>query len=181
MVWRAREVLAVQWPTPDVVDAARFAVTEAGEVVDALLRRKAVYRRNVTKPADWEGEVADTLLMLLTVMGPKWTGPYQDVMPSFPTWQYASDEWADYLAHDVASVLLTVLNHVASGYLTSGEYWSSGSGLWKPLWRIAGIPGYDMVYWLGRRIARVEASVVVAASTGEAWWRAPGEEGRDGG
>lgn len=64
--YRAR--LSNVWPTPPPLDALKFAVTEAAEVIDAELRTNPSYARNNDKDLDPLDEVADCLMMLVTAM-----------------------------------------------------------------------------------------------------------------
>jgi len=68
-VWDFRAVVAEFWPTPGVVDALRYAFTEAGEAVDARLRDKRPGdKRNRDKDADYLDEWADCAIMLITAL-----------------------------------------------------------------------------------------------------------------
>ena len=59
------------WPTPNRTDALRFACCEGAEVVDSVLRMNTDYvRSNDEKWVDYEKECADTIIMLLTFLGP---------------------------------------------------------------------------------------------------------------
>ena len=60
-LWAFREEMADAWPTPDTLDALRFAVTEAGEALDAWMRaNRPQYARNRER-LDWDGAVLDEL------------------------------------------------------------------------------------------------------------------------
>ena len=69
MVWEFRRQMVAYWPTPDTVDAARFAVTEIGEAMDAFLRLDGGYARNRERSPDVLDELADTAMMILTAIG----------------------------------------------------------------------------------------------------------------
>jgi len=75
MVWATREKLADVWPTPDTLDSLRFAVTEAGEAMDAWLRDKGGYARNTDKQHSVNAELADCAMMMLTAMGETFSIP----------------------------------------------------------------------------------------------------------
>ena len=72
IVWQWRAKLADVWPTPNCLDALRFAVTEAAEAMDAWLRLNGGYARNHDKSLSVEDELADCAMMLLTAAGEKW-------------------------------------------------------------------------------------------------------------
>jgi len=69
IVWQWRAKLADVWPTPNRLDALRFAVTEAAEAMDAWLRLNGGYARNHDKSLSVEDELADCAMMLLTAAG----------------------------------------------------------------------------------------------------------------
>ena len=71
MVWELRNEIQSVWPTPDVQDSLRFAVTEAAEAMDAFLTSKKQYVRNNpdNKHANMRDEAADCAMMLLTALG----------------------------------------------------------------------------------------------------------------
>lgn len=70
--FRAEMDANTAWKTPPVLDALRFAVTEAGEAMDAWLRVHGGYARNHEKQPDVYGELADCAMMLMTALGPEW-------------------------------------------------------------------------------------------------------------
>jgi hypothetical protein len=72
IVWQWRAKLADVWPTPNRLDALRFAVTEAAEAMDAWLRLNGGYARNHDKSLSVEDELADCAMMLLTAAGKDW-------------------------------------------------------------------------------------------------------------
>jgi len=72
IVWQWRAKLADVWPTPNRLDALRFAVTEAAEAMDAWLRLNGGYARNHDKSLSVEDELADCAMMLLTAAGEDW-------------------------------------------------------------------------------------------------------------
>lgn len=85
-VWAFRREMADVWPTPPPIDAAAFAVTEAGEAIDAELRTRGGYARNNVKEPDLFGELADWALMLLTTLEPDceidhWAMHVQSTLP----------------------------------------------------------------------------------------------------
>jgi len=69
VVWAYRQRLAHLWPTPDPQDSLRFAVTEAGEALDASLRQNPAYARNNHRNMSVEDELADCAMMLVTANG----------------------------------------------------------------------------------------------------------------
>ena len=69
LVWRYRDELAEWWPTPPTDHALAFAVTEAGEAIDAWLRTFPEYARNNDKHHEELDEWADCAMMLVTALG----------------------------------------------------------------------------------------------------------------
>lgn len=69
MVWEFRAVYGELWPTPDRVDALRFAFCESAEAMDAWLRMQPLFNRNRAKDLSVLDELADTAIMLLTALG----------------------------------------------------------------------------------------------------------------
>ncbi len=69
LVWGFRALVAEYWLTPEPEAALRYAFTEAGEAMDALLREKRpTDRRNNDKDHDRLDEWADCAIMLLTAL-----------------------------------------------------------------------------------------------------------------
>lgn len=69
MVWKYRQELEPYWKIPSTRDCARFAVCEACESLDSMLRLNKAYARNNAKDLSVEAELSDTLMMLLTAIG----------------------------------------------------------------------------------------------------------------
>ena len=72
-VWRGvmlvggiRELIGKQWPTPTPEDTLWFMVTEVGEVIDAVLRKKPEYMRNRPTKSSILQECGDVAMMALT-------------------------------------------------------------------------------------------------------------------
>jgi hypothetical protein len=137
-VWAFRAELADVWPTPPPLDAAAFAVTEAGEAIDAELRTRGGYARNNAKEPDLFGEMADWALMLLTTLGP----------------DYEIDHWATHVMSDLP----------AMNYDTALVYWSLSVGDYKVdsnitgiLHAIAAYPGMDLAAELDKRMKRIRS------------------------
>jgi hypothetical protein len=94
LVWKYRAELEPFWPTPKSArDSARFAVCEACESMDAMLRLNTDYARNNAKELSVEAELADCLMMMLTAIG-KVPTAYGDAWNDFDflTWD---DRWKD--------------------------------------------------------------------------------------
>jgi len=71
-VWQWREKSAAWFVIPDTADALAFAVTEAGEAVDAWLRQvgpKKGFKRNNHRDADIWAELGDCFFMCATALG----------------------------------------------------------------------------------------------------------------
>ena len=71
LVCQFREDTAAVFPEPGVRDSLRFAVTEAGEALDAHLRTNGEYKRNRDKDHSEHRELAQALFMLYTAYGPR--------------------------------------------------------------------------------------------------------------
>jgi len=97
-VWAARRALAAIWPLPPADDCARFAITELGEVFDALLRADPHYVRNHRKDYDLGHELAQLGMMALLV----YPGDFPEFNRGFS--DMIVDVQAD-LAETVASLL----------------------------------------------------------------------------
>jgi hypothetical protein len=137
-VWAFRHEMTDVWPTPPPIDALAFAVTEAGETIDAELRTRGGYARNNVKDPDFYGEMADWALMLLTALGP--------------------DCDIDHWSVQVPSVLPDM------NYETAFVYWYLASNGLLDVSRVVGIvhavaayPGMDLPAELDRRMARIRA------------------------
>ncbi len=72
MVWQLRAEIHATWPTPTDEDARFFVSTEVNEILEAYLRNERHYARNNTKLLNPVDELADLLMMALTVMGPEY-------------------------------------------------------------------------------------------------------------
>jgi hypothetical protein len=68
IVWQYRNKLERVWPTPGRIDSLRFAFTEAGEAMDAELRKVPQYARNDTRNMSVIEELADCAMMLCTAL-----------------------------------------------------------------------------------------------------------------
>lgn len=71
LVARLRQEVEAKWPTPSIMDAWAYLVTEVGEVGDALLRagfgHRKDYVRNHPREFNLEAELGDVHLMLCTL------------------------------------------------------------------------------------------------------------------
>ena len=141
-----------RWPTPGLLDAARFACTEAAEVMDAWLRMKG-YSRNTERCKSMDDEAADCALMLLTVLGDRWwTGWNDEDAFVFPLRHYRDGEWIDCLMMDAATVLSSALMH----YRHNGRGWLwQSQAVMRGLMRIAQRPEFDLEGAIGSRLARI--------------------------
>ncbi len=64
-----RAEMELYFPTPSVDDCLAFAVTEAGEAVDAVLRTNSIYKRNDKDKRHSEtGELSQCAMMLLSAI-----------------------------------------------------------------------------------------------------------------
>lgn len=98
IVWQYRAKLHAVWPTPDRIDALRFAYTEAGEALDAYLRTIPQYARNNHRNMSVSDELGDCAMMLCTALPEHYTFP-QHVDTTPPT--------LDGICFFVADALLT--------------------------------------------------------------------------
>lgn len=68
VVWEFRHEYSHLWPTPTPLDAARFAMMEACEALDAYVRLvHPRYSRNNQKELSIQDELADTIMMLVSI------------------------------------------------------------------------------------------------------------------
>ena len=72
IVWRYRNELERVWPTPHRIDCYRFAFTEAGEALDAELRKVPIYARNNDRNMSVPEELADCAMMLCSALPPNY-------------------------------------------------------------------------------------------------------------
>jgi len=79
MVWQLRAEIHATWPTPTAEDARFFVSTEVNEILEAYLRNEKHYARNNTKLLNPVDELADLLMMALTVMGPEYQYTYAEM------------------------------------------------------------------------------------------------------
>ncbi|MBE2198106.1 MAG: hypothetical protein IAE79_05810 [Anaerolinea sp.] len=87
LVWRFRQLAQPDYPTPNPVDSLYYAFTEAGEAIDAMLRKKRPNdKRNNRRNLDPLDEWADCAFMVLTALswyrGSECRGIYEPV--TFP-------------------------------------------------------------------------------------------------
>ena len=128
-VWATRREIEDQWPSPPPDDALRFSITEAAEMVDAVLRQNMSYKRNHRKQANLEQEVAHCAIMLLTALGEEFDWGQERIATSWGYWQ---------TSYQVA---------VGNGYQGTGVDWVEGlvsDALQEQLWSQA-----KQEYWHG--------------------------------
>jgi len=145
-LWAFREHMGDSWPTPDTLDALRFAVTEAGEALDAWMRaNRPQYARNRDRLNGEDAvldELADCAMMLLTALGPgEFVGHFTENDLS-----------------DLRGTPVSICCGVASAAETveQGNYFSDFSIEFELLY-IATYPGMDLPTRLNQRYARIKA------------------------
>jgi hypothetical protein len=99
-VWTFRRKYGNWWATPTILDAIRFAGTEAFKAVDALLRCNTSYARNNERQQDILEELADCAVMLLTALGPDYV-----FRPSNTAYPYPSEDFVDWVAGATGAAL----------------------------------------------------------------------------
>jgi len=107
-VWATRRKIKDQWPSPPPDDTLRFSITEAAEMVDAVLRQNPSYKRNHRKQVNLDQEVAHCAIMLLTALGEEFDWEQDRIVTSWGYWQ---------TSYQVA---------VVNGYQGSGVDWVEG-------------------------------------------------------
>ena len=143
MVWTLRNEIGAVWPTPDVQDSLRFAMTEAAEAMDAFLTAKQQYVRNNPddKHADIPGEAADCAMMLLTALGEHYW--FEDIVSS----QVASVDW---LCYHVAQANVR-LNELPGAYPRFDEF----REILNALSTIDALCNGSFLFHLQRRLSRI--------------------------
>ena len=70
LVWDFREKYGESWKTPDTLDSLRYAYSEMGEAYSEFLREKrSTDLRNRDKVPEFDEELADCAIMLITAVG----------------------------------------------------------------------------------------------------------------
>jgi hypothetical protein len=85
-VWETRKKIKMNFASPQPDDALRFAVTEAAEVLDAVLRQNPIYTRNHVKVVEMEREVAQVVVMLMTALEEDFDWDNERLGKSWPYW-----------------------------------------------------------------------------------------------
>lgn len=150
-LWAFRDEMGDAWPTPDTLDALRFAVTEAGEALDAWMRaNRPQYARNRER-LDWDGavldELADCAMMLLTAVGP-------DLPNGF------IGDWPIPFDWDIDWIVWQASRRLASGndpFEREDNELIQFSARLHVVWGIAAYPGMDLLPRLRSRYARIRA------------------------
>lgn len=147
-LWAFRDEMGDYWPTPDTLDALRFAVTEAGEALDAWMRaNRPQYARNRERLDYGEAvldELADCAMMLLTAAG---------CNHAVDTW------WNDKpFSWDVDTITKNVVDQLF-GFPgdKSKEFTDFADDCVWVTWGIATYPGMDLLPRLQSRYARIRA------------------------
>lgn len=149
MVWDFRRMMVAYWPTPDTVDAARFAVTEMGEVLDAFLRLDGGYARNRERSPDVLDELADTAMMTLTAMGEN--AP----LGEWDEWEEAElgEMYAD--LDEIDALAMHVNDFYACAVMPHPSPISLAGFGGLAIWRISEYPGMDLEARLRQRLDRI--------------------------
>jgi len=117
LVWRYRDELSGVWPTPPPDHCLAFAVTEAGEAVDAWLRTFPEYARNNHRDHDELDEWADCLLMLISSIPQDsdiWVNvPYLGILSREETAELVVAAWRNggywhHMRHAIAAVIARI-------------------------------------------------------------------------
>ncbi len=146
-LWAFRDEMGEAWPTPDTLDALRFAVTEAGEALDAWMRaNRPQYARNRER-LDYDEAVLDELvdcaMMLLTAIP-----PFVAVDPK--KWPAEAAKRLDEIVYDVSEMLWLFVAYGSKPYARNWDAFSLVRA-------IATYPGMDLLPRLQSRYARIRA------------------------
>lgn len=168
-----RRMMELYWTTPDTIDAARFAKTEAAEVLktnglweafiafaasrqaqiaaadalDAALRRNISYSRNTVRNMDERNELGDLAMMLLTASG------------SQPITQEEFENAARQASHIDKDFPLDRIAHMVSSVHMAAYLWQDQTYVRRyaitTLLLIARYPGMDLPQILHARMERI--------------------------
>lgn len=142
MVWAFRAMYGGLWPTPDRVDALRFAFCESAEAMDAWLRQQPRFNRNRAKELDVLDELADTAIMLLTALG---YDPQRGVVER-------ETVSLDTICGEVAFIFRCVGKGFADSFIQRAVRETVGD--------IALYPGIDLESRVAQRLERIQRRVV---------------------
>lgn len=143
IVWTAREELKDVWKIPPQRDALIFALSELGEVADAMMRTKPEYARNNDRDMDVLDEWADYALMLFTALGPHAT-------LTLDAFFIGADELHGRWLSGAALDLSWMLEDIELDGLREAS-------IWWALNRVANYPGMDLPQRLQQRLERIRA------------------------
>ena len=113
LVWTFREDTGDVFPVPSQHDSLRFAVTEAGEALDAHLRNNGTYKRNRDKDHSEYRELAQALMMLYTAYGHR---------PFYGEWWPDDNTGIDDVVFDVAMALKFGNSEIVNAIRTICQY-----------------------------------------------------------
>jgi hypothetical protein len=124
IVWQYRNKLERVWPTPGRIDSLRFAFTEAGEAMDAELRKVPQYARNNDRNMSVIEELADCAMMLCTAL------PEHYRFAELPLADFQTN--LDSICFEVAETMLTgeVVNPLHSIAVFLREQYSASMATW---------------------------------------------------
>ena len=130
-VWVTRNKIGATWASPTPDDALRFAVTEAAEVLDAVLRQNPSYKRNHHKAASVEQELAHCAIMLLTALGEDFDWEQPRIITPWHYWQtaYQTAVGNGYLGQAVDWLAALVSDALQE------QLWSQAKQEWEDPWQ----------------------------------------------
>lgn len=163
-VWTFRRKYGNWWATPTILDAIRFAGTEAFEAVDALLRCNTNYARNNERQQDILEELADCAMMLLTALGPDY-----EFRPMNVTYSNPSEEYLDWIAGDVGASLAAYKRWeaITRKHGRDANRHIYEEGILLALGFIVNYPGMDLVPMIDARLERIRRKHVKEGHDGQ--------------
>lgn len=142
LVWGWRAEVDQIYPTTDTVTSLRFAFTEAGEAMDAWIRRYGPpnLKRNTQRDDEVWDELADCAFMLMTAM---YSAPFMKRAAPSP-WGAPIDE--------ICSWVSAALTHYVRD--PSGTQWETFANY--ALIHIKNYPGMDLYNRVAGRLQRIQ-------------------------
>lgn len=150
-VWKWRARMAPVWSTPDRLDSARFAATEATEALNVILNQKGIYKRNNARDKDLYQELAQCALMLFTTLTEDCCPFVEHGTLRAELGPPSSVEWILFMIADALTTIALESEASVSWRFISDDR------LLDALWYIAHYPGMDLERQLALAMGDLEA------------------------